>query len=413
MTLKIVKVLVLSLMMPLFYAPDSAAEYTLKKSLHVREEYNDNIFLSEENRQEDFITTISPAFKLVYQRPLIELAFDYGLNIRLYADHADQNDISLDRSQNGKFESTLSLYKEIFYLKVFDEYKRVPIDQRDKIALDNVLVNMTDMNYFAFNPFVQYPLTGTLTARASYIYENKWYRDNPESDLFNHVLDFSMTKELSQRVRSTVSYSYLFHRPNLFADRYNNQNATAGIEYQVTPKLLLAGSGGLSWFNYESGADSADNIWSTSARYLLTGKATISAAYSEKFNNAVLLGTFRQKKGSVMLEYSGAVPVTLTFFKNTDTYKLVDRNDDGWGAGVSSHLQLSPRLTGSLITNYTHYRFLPQGDEVDRVGAGLSVTYEGRVANVSFGYTHNLTESTEPGGSFRNNIIWAQAGATF
>lgn len=411
--IKCIKILALSLMASLLYAPDSDAEYTLKKSLHLREEYNDNIFLSEENRESDFITTITPSLKLVYHVSKIELAFDYGLNFRLYADHSDQNDTSLDRSQNGKFDSTMSLYKDIVYLKIFDEYKRVPIDQREKVAIDNVLVNMTDMNFFAFNPFIQYPLSGTLTAKAGYIYENKWYRDNPESAVFDHTVDVSMTKELSQKLSSTVSYSYLFHRPRLLADRYNNQNATVGIEYQVTPKLFFTGTGGHSWFNYETGQENSSTIWSTTAKYLLSGKAAVSAAYFEKFNTAVLSGTFKQKSGSVSLEYAGDIPLTLTFFRSTDTYELIDRSDEGTGASLRSSFVLGSRLSGSFLTNYTRLKFLPKGEETDRLGAVLSMVYQANVTAISFGYTYNLTDSDAAGGSFRNNIIWAQAGVTF
>lgn len=411
--LRRIKILALFLVSPLLYAPDSAAEYALEKSLSVKEEYNDNIFLSETNTQEDFITTITPSFKLAYHVPWIELAFDYGLNFRLYADHTDQNETSLNRTQEAKFDTMLSLYKEILFLRVSDEYSRVALDQREKIALGNILVNMTDRNYFGFNPFVQYPLTGTVNARASYTYVNKWYRDNPESDLFDHTLEVSITKEFSERVSSTVSYNYLFHRPELFLDRYNNQNATLGFQYQVTPKLLFAGMGGYSWFHYEAGHSSSTTIWNASAKYLLTSTAAVSGAYHETFGTAVLSGTFKQKSGSVSLEYTGTIPFTLTFLKNTDTYEVIDRSDDGYGAVLSSVFQLSPRLSGSFLTNYTHYKFLPEGNETDRVGAGLSLTYVTKVTNVSFGYTYNLTDATQAGGSFRNNIIWARAGLTF
>jgi len=411
--LKAIKILALSLMAAGLYAQESAAEFILKKSLHVREEYNDNIFLSEDNRQEDFITTIRPSFKLVYTVPRVELAVDYGLNIRLYADHTDQNDTTLNRAQEAKLDTTLSLYKDLFFLKVYDEYTRVPIDQRQQVAIGNALVNMTDMNHLVVNPYVLYPVTGTLSAKASYIYEDRWYRDNPNSDFFNHELSLALIKELSQKVSSSVSYSYLFHRPKLFADRYNSQSATVGIEYQVTPKLLLSGSGGNSWIDYDSGMSSSDAIWNAALRYLVSARAAVSASFSEKFGTAVLLGTYKQRKASVLLEYTGTVPLTLTFFRNVDTYELVDREDDGTGAGVGSTFLLSPRLKGTVTANYTHYKFKPENNEIDRVGAGFSLVYEGRIGNASVGYTHNLSDATAAGASFRNNIIWAQAGATF
>jgi uncharacterized protein (PEP-CTERM system associated) len=105
--------------------------------------------------------------------------------------------------------------------------------------------------------------------------------------------------------------------------------------------------------------------------------------------------------------------LTLSVFRNTDDYESIDRSDEGTGVSLGSSAQLSQRLTGNLLASYTHYRFLPQDEESDRVGVGLSFAYETNVTTVSFGYTHNLTDSTTAGNSFMSNIVWARAGFTF
>ncbi|HEY4706114.1 MAG TPA: TIGR03016 family PEP-CTERM system-associated outer membrane protein [Thermodesulfobacteriota bacterium] len=407
------RLLLVSILAELLLASGSYAEYTFEAGIRLREEYNDNIYLASDNREDDFITTISPSFKLAFDISTVELNLDYGLNFRFYADHSRENETSFERSQRANFQTNFLLYKDVLSLSLSDEYSRVPIDQREKVAIDNLIVNMTDRNIFIISPQLQYPITGTLKARASYIYENRWYRDNPRSNLSDHTADLSLVKELSEKLVSNVSYRYLFHRPELFIDRYDNQNATVGVDYQATPKLALRGSGGYSWFNYDTGRSSESAIWDTSAKYQVTSKTALSAAYHEKYSTAVLSGTFRQRSGSVAVEYTGAIPVTLSVFEFTDVYEVVNRKDTGQGAVISSRVQLGQRLSGTVLANYTHYRFLPQDIETDRVGAALTLDYDTKMTKLSLGYTHNLTDSTQANSSFRNNIIWAQAGFTY
>src|SRR5213594_1544354 len=58
---------------------------TLTPSISVSEEYNDNIFLDNRNRQWDFITSFSPALTLYVNRPSYQLSAGYSFGADLYA----------------------------------------------------------------------------------------------------------------------------------------------------------------------------------------------------------------------------------------------------------------------------------------------------------------------------------------
>src|SRR2546422_2720189 len=58
---------------------------TLTPSVSVSEEYNDNIFLDNRNRQWDFITSLSPALTLYVNRPSYQLTAGYSFGADLYA----------------------------------------------------------------------------------------------------------------------------------------------------------------------------------------------------------------------------------------------------------------------------------------------------------------------------------------
>lgn len=124
-------VLLASILAELLLASGSYAEYTFEAGIRLREEYNDNIYLASDNREDDFITTISPSFKLKYDISTVDLNLDYGLNFRLYADHSKENETSFERSQRANFQTNFLLYKDVLSLSLSDEYSRVPIDQRE------------------------------------------------------------------------------------------------------------------------------------------------------------------------------------------------------------------------------------------------------------------------------------------
>src|SRR5215813_4221200 len=70
---------------------------TLTPSRSLGERYDDNIFVTQTNKQHDFITVLSPGIRVQYlpTAPTLEtqLDFDYHAAINFYADHSSQNNV--------------------------------------------------------------------------------------------------------------------------------------------------------------------------------------------------------------------------------------------------------------------------------------------------------------------------------
>ncbi|MEW6265602.1 MAG: outer membrane beta-barrel protein [Thermodesulfobacteriota bacterium] len=60
-------------------------------SVQVKEEYNDNINFSENNRKDDFITTLSPAVAFDYSTELFRLELSAGYNVTRYASESTKD----------------------------------------------------------------------------------------------------------------------------------------------------------------------------------------------------------------------------------------------------------------------------------------------------------------------------------
>ena len=69
-------------------------------SLAFRGEYNDNIFYSEEDRVDDFITTITPGLELVNRTEKVDLNLLARLNVLRYVDTTELNNI--DQNYSGR-----------------------------------------------------------------------------------------------------------------------------------------------------------------------------------------------------------------------------------------------------------------------------------------------------------------------
>ena len=67
-----------ALFLLLTFVSSATAKLDVNTSVGLREEYNDNIFLTKTNREDDFITSISPNIRLNYALSYLDLSLDYG-----------------------------------------------------------------------------------------------------------------------------------------------------------------------------------------------------------------------------------------------------------------------------------------------------------------------------------------------
>ncbi len=73
-------------------APPQKGKVAVTPSISISEEYNDNIFANNQDRQWDFITTFSPSIMLNIDRPTYELSAGYSFGADIYARESDLNE---------------------------------------------------------------------------------------------------------------------------------------------------------------------------------------------------------------------------------------------------------------------------------------------------------------------------------
>lgn len=401
------------------------AELKLTPSLIVREEYNDNIDLTNDNRRDDFITTVAPSLNALIDTNLLKLSLDYGLYFKLFAKHSDENETSLAKTQRVRFDTTYNPIRDILFLKVSDVYARLPIDERRQVAAGNDFVNTTDSNILTVNPYIVFPLTSSISLTAGYTYKNTWY-DDPEGETAqDHTATGRLTKTFGERLSLYGEYAYRAHRPkdevndvNTLArtflgillpqnipiysypldvistqengwDGYDTHSGTLGASFQVTPKLTLNGSIGKVYYRYKTGTttniiqyydgagtleneevvivktkpDDADSlIWNVMANYTLSERFSLGAYYSQDFYDSVNNGAVKRETTGGSIKYSHAIEATLAGFYTNSNYETEDRKDKSAGGTLSAKVPLGASLAANVGGSYTHYKFSP--DEI-------------------------------------------------
>jgi hypothetical protein len=383
------------------------AEFKLTPSIGIREEYNDNIFLTASAEEDDFITNVNPAIGLLYDTRLLTLSVNYGLNFRFFSRHTERDETRLEDTQRAKLESTLSLYKDILFVDIFDEYARVTIDERRPVALDNIFVNLTDSNHLIVNPQVKYPMSATLKVNIGYAYENKWFAADEGDDMENHTATLGIVKEVTPRITSYLTYAYLSHDPERTED-HERQDVGIGVDVRLGSGLSLAGAVGQAWFDFERGHDLHSTFWNIEGKYAVVEVFSLGAGYSTNYDNSVNLGVFKRRAATGYISYSGDITANINMFRNVSTFTSFDREDRATGVTFNSSIPITPKLKGDLEGFYTYYDFLPQDEDVNRYGIMFSLEYALRIMTVTVAYSRNENDSELDKNDYRNNVVWLQ-----
>ncbi len=406
-TKKVLYLLFLIFVLPLT-SSIAMAGFHITPSISVRQEYNDNIYLTPNNEEDAFITTIIPAVNLTYEASRFTLSLDYSLHFKFYSNNSNLNETSLSRVQRVHLDSMVNIYREIVFIHITDDYRRVPIDDRSNTAVDNELTNMTDSNTFVFNPYILYPLTATLQVRADYIYENIWYKHKSGDDTENHTLSVDLIKEFTPTLKGELSFSYLMHRPDL-TEEYDRQSIEGTLEFEASQDLTITGGMGYTWFDFDMSPDSDESFWNVGAEYKLSEALALASNYTVYFVDSVRNGTYKSRTLEGSLTYSKFITTKITLRKSKSEYLNSSRLDKSRGIDVDFSMPLTDRLTCSAAGSYTYFKFYPEGRKDKRYSARVSVDYEMRIATLSFGYTFNKNNSTDNTYDYDNNIVWVHA----
>jgi len=395
------------------------ADFHMVPRLTVRTEYDDNIYLDNSDKEDDFIILINPALLLDWQTRFVDLSLELGLEYEKYLDHSEEDD--LRPSQASRLDSLWSLYRDNLFLAVSDVYQRVAIDEGDKGGVGNNLINMTDSNRLTINPYwVLQPLR-TFQVRADYQYENLWY-EKEGNDADTHRVSLQLTQELTPRISATLYGGQTFYRPKDTKtigtgidenEQYDRRDLRLTLAWQVNEQLALQGHVGKAWLDYEERSNTSSNLWGAQADYQISRVLTFGSKYEIDVEDSVQNGAHERDRLDIYLRYVNRATVALALYKTRDDYLEIERRDDTRGGNLSGELPFTNKWGLIWLLRYADYEKSENDEQFDRYGLRLALYRELRLGRVSLGYTHNRNDSNINANDYTSNIVFAELALTF
>jgi hypothetical protein len=417
----------------------SLAELSIIPRVTVREAYNDNIFLTETDEEDDFITTVEPGISLDYSpNNRFDLNIDYALKFRFYADHNELNDTSIRETQRTTLQAQARPLNHVF-IDVTDYYRRVPVDIRNKVATDNDFENRTENNTFMISPYAVFPLTSTVSSRIGYRFINEWYKDDLGNNSDSHSAFLSLEKKFPTGLNTSIGYTYLAFRPEL-SDDYDKHEGSVSAEYQIASNFRVWGGAGIAYLDFSNRSNEDEPIWNVGSQYNMgiLGGTTLTVTYSESLSDtdaldysdkndtidretallqereSITSGVTKEKRFDFILSSGQYLMVTVNPYYAESQELETDRVDERTGVDVTIEKPLTAKLQAALEGYWETQEFSPANNEVDRYSLGGSLEYVlSRNITSTLGYRYNNRNSDTEGDDYDNNIVWVAATMTF
>jgi hypothetical protein len=248
----IFSLLLLSSLLPFPMSEAMGAEFKLIPSLGLQEEYNDNIFYTDKNRVDDFITTVTPGLELVNRTEKVDVSLLARMGVLWYADNHDLNNI--DQNYQGKVR-----YSPVPTWTLSGEAGYVEDSRPDRDLEVTGLVNRAAIRYRQnYGAGVDHIFSEKTKVGLTYAYSRDDYSEPNLADLKAHDATLSLIHDLSRYLpniagRMNFGYSrYEYEFANI--DYYY---ATMGISWALSEKwnLLLDGGGSYTLSEFGSGGN--------------------------------------------------------------------------------------------------------------------------------------------------------------
>jgi hypothetical protein len=268
--------------------PGVRGPFTLLPAIAVSEEYNDNLSLDNQNKQWDFITSLSPALMLLANSPTFQAAAGYSFTAELYA---------RDKSLNNTFAhhhfigSAVYAATQRLKLSVSDEFvlNRTP----NFISAHGYTTGQQDSWTNIFTPGLGWQMTQRtfLTLSGSYSVQ-RFTGEGSGSDSDTYYIQSSLDYAISPRFRAVLGYNFTYLDLKGEGDS-TSHNPNFGFSYRVTPLLTAIITGG-------------------PAITLIGGDTSITPAGTASL-------VYRLRYGSASVQYTRSVTVAGGFGGTNDT----------------------------------------------------------------------------------------------
>ena len=368
-------------MAPAAYGADFLSQ--LHPYITVKEEYNDNLNLTHDNKKDDFITTVQPGIKYTNMTPTAGVELDANFGYVMYARETDYNYWNGNGTLNVKYMSPshVNFYFKDNFTRSDDprerEYFTTVEDNKYMLSTversvywrnvaaptleyqfgpeDRIGVNYRNNIYRAesdtgqdstenyINPFISYWFNRQNGIYLEYGYTDGTFDDSP--DLEGHRLNGRYTYRFSPKSSIYAEYTYLNRKYKDASDfDYDVHEPVAGITHAFTPTLTALAQVGYYVQDPKTGSNQdglsyKGELRSTDVR--TSYQLSVQGGYTEDLFTSQNLGftKYHRITGSARHSLDRHFSVGCLGSVEWAEYQNPERTDTIWGATVTASYQ--------------------------------------------------------------------------
>lgn len=231
-----------------------ADELKLTPSVTLVGEYSDNIFYDIENESDDYISTLTPRFKLLHRSERYYSLYSASIRDRRYIDNTDLNSLEqfYDGSLNYKWTPRLNS-------SVYADFSQTSRADRD-IESTGIVIDTTDRDRYRGGCSVNYTVSEKTSSGIAYNYAGDNYGENEVlddnlSDYQSHNGRLYLNHQIGCFRRWTVGIvETSYSRYDFDTSYFDIYASTLGIKHEVNEKVTVSANIGVSrtFMTYET-----------------------------------------------------------------------------------------------------------------------------------------------------------------
>ncbi len=224
----------------------SASPWSWTPSLTLSERYDDNLFLTRENRSSDFVSILTPQLRVASPAGQSPRYIQYRAEIERYAKHSELNTVNhfsdLEWTSSLSKSAMLTLSDHFGFTSDSTEISTLGVAVPRGDAYSNISVMGLQLSWLVL----------------SYQYGLQAFENASLSDSQSHTFDEQLALPLSARYSFTQSYRMRYFVQDGGGDLRSHSMGT-GLRSLITPTFTVGLEGGISYWRA-----STDNSFRTS-----------------------------------------------------------------------------------------------------------------------------------------------------
>jgi hypothetical protein len=354
-----------------FWSDVYAADFVIRPSISLSQEYDDNIFLTRDNTTGDFVTRAVPSVGIAYKTAIWDLALQDTFYWWFYARQKKGY-----YSNDANLSSKLTVIEHLLYFDVTDTYSNIVLNPRGPSTTENRNVNKTDTNVFSARPYIKYQIDPVTAVSAGYAYINIWYRSGDGIKRQQHEGFLNIQHAFNPKVKAVVGAEYLADRPEV-GEPNNDQTAVyLSIAYDINPKTKFDGTAGYRMFRFSDGPDDNRSYYNAGVIYRLARKGSVELRASQLFSVSPTEGIVETASQRLTASYGEQLSVTGSVYHSRDRYIERDLTNDALGVAGGVTYAPNVRRAYRFSGGYEKDKYLPEDQKRDIYFASAGVDHK-------------------------------------